>query len=79
MKGGNSKSAVYNWNGPNGPPYRRPGESYHVICGKGDVTDSRQGDIFTFISLATENLKKQDKFQPRDKSYLYNITLKQNR
>ena len=46
-----------------------PGESYHVIRATGDVTDSRHGDIFTFISLATEKLKKQDKFQPRDKSY----------
>ena len=43
-----------------------------MIRGTGDVTDSRHGGIF--ISPATENLKKQDKFQPRDKSYLYNIT-----
>ena len=47
----------------------RPGESYHVIRATGDVTDSRHGDIFIFISPATEKLKKQDKFQPRDKSY----------
>ena len=33
-----------------------------------DVTDSKHGDIFTFISSATKKLKKQDKFQPRDKS-----------
>ena len=39
-----------------------PGESYHVIRATGDVTDSRHGDIFTFISPATEKLKKQDKF-----------------
>ena len=51
-----------------GDETRRPGESYHVIPATGDVTDSRHGDIFTFISPATEKLKKQDKFQPRDKS-----------
>ena len=45
-----------------------------MIPATGDVTDSRHGDIFTFISPATEKLKKQDKFQPRDKSYLQNIT-----
>ena len=42
-----------------------PGESYHVIRGTADVTDSRHGYI---ISPATEKLKKQDKLQPRDKS-----------
>ena len=47
---------------------RRPGESYHVIRATGDVTDSTHGGIFTFLSSATEKLKKQDKFQPRDKS-----------
>ena len=51
-----------------------PGESYHVIRGTADITDSRHGGIFTFISPATEKLKKQDTFQPRDKSYLQNIT-----
>ena len=45
-------------------PEGLPGESYHVIPATGDVTDSRHGDIFTFISPATEKLKKQDKFQP---------------
>ena len=49
---------------------RKPGESYHVIRGTHDVTGSRHEDIFTFISQATEKLKKQDMFQPRDKSYL---------
>ena len=33
-----------------------------------DITDSRHGDIFTFISPTTEKLEKQDKFQLRDKS-----------
>ena len=33
-----------------------------------DVTDSKHKKIFTFIS--PEKLKKQDKFQPRDRSYL---------
>ena len=28
---------------------------------------------FTFISPAVAKLEKQDKFQPKDKSYLYNI------
>ena len=46
------------------------GVSYHMIRSTHDVTDSRHKDIFTFISPATEKLKKQDKFQPRDKSYL---------
>jgi len=41
-----------------------------MIRATGGVTDSRHGDIFTFISPATEKLKKQDKFQLRDKSYL---------
>ena len=44
------------------------GVSYHVICGTHDVKDSRHKKIFTFIS--PEKLEKQDKFQPRDKSYL---------
>ena len=50
--------------------WRRPGESYHVIRGTHDVTGSRHEDIFTFISPATEKLKKHDKFQPKDKSHL---------
>ena len=53
---------------------RRPGESYHVIRGTADVTGSRHEDIITFISPAVEKLEKQDKFQPKDKSYLYNIS-----
>ena len=53
---------------------RRPGESYHVIRGTADVTGSRHKDIFTFISPAVEKLEKQDKFQPKDRSYLYNIS-----
>ena len=52
---------------------RRPGESYHVICRTHAVTDSRHKDIFTFISPATEKLEKQDKFHPKDKSYLQSI------
>ena len=52
---------------------RRPGESYHVIRGKHDVTGSRREEIFTFISPATEKLEKQDKFEQKDKSYLQNI------
>ena len=47
-----------------------PGESYHVIRGTADVTESRHGGIFKFISPATEKLEKQDTFQPRDKSFL---------
>ena len=53
---------------------RRFGESYHLIHGTHDVTGSRHEDIFTFISSSTEKLEKQDQFQPRDKSYLHNIT-----
>ena len=49
---------------------RRPDESYHVIRGTHDLTGSRHEDIFTFTSPATEKLGKQDKFQPKDKSYL---------
>ena len=37
-----------------------------MIRGTGDVTDSRHGDIFTFISSVTEKLEKQDKFQLKD-------------
>ena len=44
------------------------GVSYHVIHDTHDVTDSRHKKIFTFIS--PEKLKKQDKFQLRDKYYL---------
>ena len=44
-----------------------------MIRGTHDVTGSRFEDIFTFISPVTEKLEKQDKFQPKDKSYLYNI------
>ena len=44
-----------------------------MICGIADVTGSRHEDIFTFIYLATEKLEKHDKFQQKDKSYLYNI------
>ena len=43
-----------------------------MIRGTHDVTGSRFEDIFTFISPVTEKLEKQDKFQPKDKSYLYN-------
>ena len=49
---------------------RRPGESYRVIRGTHDVTGSRHGDIYTFISPATEKLENQDKIQLRDKSCL---------
>ena len=49
---------------------RRPGESYHKICGTHHITDSRHGDIFTFISPATEKLENQNKIQSRDTSYL---------
>ena len=45
-----------------------------LFPGTHEVAGSRHEDLFTFISPATEKLKKQDKFQPRDKSYLYNIT-----
>ena len=45
-----------------------------MICGTADVTGSRHEDIFTFISPAVEELEKQDKIQPKDKSYLYNIS-----
>ena len=44
------------------------GVIYHMIRGTHDITDSRHKKIFTFIS--PEKLKKQEKFQPRDKSYL---------
>ena len=44
-----------------------------MIRSTADVTGSRHEDIFTFISPAIEKLEKQDKFQPKDKSYLYNI------
>ena len=44
------------------------------IHGTADVTGSRHKDIFTFISPAVKKLEKQDKFQPKDKSYLYNIS-----
>ena len=44
-----------------------------MIRGTADVTGSRLEDIFTFISPVTEKLEKQDKFQPKDKSCLYNI------
>ena len=53
---------------------RSSGESYHVIRGTADVTSSRHKVIFTFISPALKKLEKQDKFQPKDKSYLYNIS-----
>ena len=46
-----------------------------MIRGTADVTGSRHEDIFTFISPAVEKLEKQDKFQPKDKSYLYNISV----
>ena len=49
---------------------RRPGESYHMIHGTYDITDSRHEGIFTFIPPVTEKLEKQDKFQPKDKSHL---------
>ena len=44
-----------------------------MIRGTDNITGSRHEDIFTFISPAIEKLEKQDKFQPKDKSYLYNI------
>ena len=34
-------------------------QHHHVIRGTSDVTDFRHGDIFTFISPATEKLEKQ--------------------
>ena len=45
-----------------------------MIRGTHDVTGARPDDVFTFISPVTEKLEKQGKFQPKDKSYLYNIT-----
>ena len=36
---------------------RRPGESYHVICGTADVTDSRLNSLLTLLSMATEKLE----------------------
>ena len=45
-----------------------------MIRGTTDVIGSRHEDIFTFISPAVAKLEKQDKFQPKDKSYLYNIS-----
>ena len=45
-----------------------------MIRGTADVIGSRHEDIFTFISPAVAKLEKQDKFQPKDKSYLYNIS-----
>ena len=44
-----------------------------MIRGTADVTGSRHEDIFTLISPATEELEKQDKFQPKGKTYLQNI------
>ena len=44
-----------------------------MIRGTADVTCSRHEDTFTFISPAVEKLEKPEKFQPKDKSYLYNI------
>ena len=44
-----------------------------MICGTHDVTGSRHEDMFTYVSPVAEKLEKQDKFQPKDKSYLYNI------
>ena len=41
-----------------------------MIRGTYDITDSRHKGIFTFIYPATEKLEKQDKFQPKDESYL---------
>ena len=55
--------------GPSLVPRPSPVPVFDRFQYAGDVTDSRHGDIFTFISPATEKLKKQDKFQPRDKSY----------
>ena len=43
-----------------------------MIRSTADVTGSRHEDIF--ISPAVEKLEKQDKFQPKDKSYFYNIS-----
>ena len=64
------------WRGSSGSEWQslQVGLLPHVIRGTHDVTGSRHEDILTFISPATEKLEKQDKFQPRDKSYLYNIT-----
>ena len=45
-----------------------------MIRGTADVIGSRHEDIFTFISPAVAKLEKQDKFLPKDKSYLYNIS-----
>ena len=45
-----------------------------MIRGTADVTGSRLEDIFTFISPAVEKLEKQDKFQLKNKSYLYDIS-----
>ena len=45
-----------------------------MIRGTADVIGSRHKAIFTFISPAVAKLEKQDKFQPKDKSYLYNIS-----
>jgi len=28
---------------------RRPGRSYHVICGMADVMDSRHNSLFTYL------------------------------
>ena len=45
-----------------------------MIRGTADVTGSRHEEIFTFISPAVEKLEKQDKFKPKDKFYLYNMS-----
>ena len=53
---------------------RRPGECYHVSRGTADITGFRHEDMFTFISPAVEKLERQNKFKPKDKSYLHNIS-----
>jgi len=40
-----------------------PQESYHVFCGMTDVMDSRCNILFTFISIATEELENRNNFQ----------------
>ena len=48
---------------------RRPGESYHVIQGMADITDSRYNSLFTFLSTASKKIRKL-KYVPEDNSYL---------
>ena len=48
----------------------KAGESYYMIRGMADVTDSRHNSLFTFLSIATEKLENRSKFQKRGKSHL---------